>query len=125
MTIAVIALCFMTLLAAGFALAFVLEVKQDLENVRFDIEKKYAHLLERNKETADGNLKTHEIIRDIIDLDERIIEFNDELSEDNYLNQILKTTIFVILKSDNLRPFLILGEIEKTKKEINNERISN
>ena len=26
----------------------------------------------------------------------------DELSEDNYLNQILKTTIFVILKSDNV-----------------------
>lgn len=85
MTIAVIALCLMTLLAAGFALSFVLEVKNDLENVRFDNAEKYAHLLERNKETADSNLKTHEIIRDIIDLDERIIEFNDELAEDNRL----------------------------------------
>ncbi len=83
MTIAVIALCSMTLLAAGFALALVLEVQEDIKNIRFDIAKKYAHLLERNKETADGNLKTHEIIRDIIDLDERIIEFNDEIAEDN------------------------------------------
>ena len=100
MTIAVIALCFMTLLAAGFALAFVLEVKQDLENVRFDIAKKYAHLLERNKETADSNLKTNEIIRDIIDLDERIIEFNDELSEDNRLYRKWLNSLIASIKKE-------------------------
>lgn len=100
MTIAVIALCFMTLLAAVFALAFVLEVKNDLENVRFDIAKKYAHLLERNKETADSNLKTHEIIRDIIDLDERIIEFNDELSEDNRLYRKWLNSLIASIKEE-------------------------
>ena len=100
MTIAVIALCFMTLLAAVFALAFVLEVKNDLENVRFDIAKKYAHLLERNKETADSNLKTHDIIRDIIDLDERIIEFNDELSEDNRLYRKWLNSLIASIKEE-------------------------
>lgn len=100
MTIAVIALCFMTLLAAVFALAFVLEVKNDLENVRFDIAKKYAHLLERNKETADSNLKTNEIIRDIIDLDERIIEFNDELSEDNRLYRKWLNSLIASIKEE-------------------------
>ena len=100
MTIAVIALCFMTLLAAVFALALVLEVQKDLENVRFDIAEKYAHLLERNKETADGNLKTHEIIRDIIDLDERIIEFNDELSEDNRLYRKWLNSLIASIKKE-------------------------
>ena len=100
MTIAVIALCFMTLLAAVFALAFVLEVKNDLKNVRFDIAEKYAHLLERNKETADSNLKTHEIIRDIIDLDERIIEFNDELSEDNRLYRKWLNSLIASIKEE-------------------------
>lgn len=100
MTIAVIALCFITLLAAVSALAFVLEVKEDLQNVRFDIAEKYAHLLERNKETADSNLKTHEIIRDIIDLDERIIKFNDELSEDNRLYRKWLNTLIASIKKE-------------------------
>lgn len=100
MTTAVIVLCFMTLLASGFALAFVLEVKNDLENVRFDIAEKYAHLLERNKETADSNLKTHEIIRDIIDLDERIIEFNDEIAEDNRLYRKWLNALIASIKKE-------------------------
>lgn len=100
MTTAVIVLCFMTLLASGFALAFVFEVKEDLRNVRFDIAEKYAHLLERNKETADSNLKTHEIIRDIIDLDERIIEFNDEIAEDNRLYRKWLNALIASIKKE-------------------------
>lgn len=100
MTIAVIALCSMTLLAAGFALALVLEVQEDIKNIRFDITQKYAHLLERNKETADSNLKTHEIIRDIIDLDERIIEFNDELSEDNRMYRKWLSALIASIKKE-------------------------